>query len=402
MYNQKLLAPKALSLIEPNTNKTESMPQSPEYATLRNKIFENLRNCGFSIVNEKTLFVPQDKTFIRKVHANSVAFLREKKRAFIDRMDDSILQKYVINGKDLDVQNIKPELLIVNSDRLGNVFNWTKLHWSIPISSGYGRRLRYIVYDRGNSAVIGIVGLSDPVFGLSDRDRAIGWTPEVRRKNLKHVMDAFVLGAIPPYSYILGGKLIASLLMSRRISNDFRTKYGGRKTLISNEMFNGKLAAITTASALGKSSVYDRIKVNGGSLFMQVGWSKGSGEFQFFNDVYDELFDIAHFNAQKLKNSKWGTGIRNRRTVIRTGLKLLGLPPDLLYHNIRRELFLVPLGKRSLEYLRGESKQINYYNIGTDEISEFAIERWVRPRASRRTEYLNFNKESYSLRSLLP
>lgn len=128
-----------------------------------------------------------------------------------------------------------------------------------------------------------------------------------------------------------------------------------------------------------------------------MGWSKGSGEFQFFNGVYDDLFRLAHIKAQELKNSKWGNGVRNRRTVIRTGLKMLGLPPELLYHNIKRELFLVLLGKRSLEYLREESKQINYFNLDTDEISEYAIKRWVKPRALNRKEYLDFKKETYSL-----
>jgi hypothetical protein len=377
----------------------ESLSLESEHLSLRKNILRNLRSCGFSIVDGKTLVVPQDKDFIRKVHDNSVAFLREKRKDFIARVDDGLLQKYILDGKDLDMRNIRPRLLTVNNDHLGEIFNWIKLHWSIPISSGYGRRLRYIVYDTGNSAVIGIIGLADPVFGLSDRDRFIGWSAEMRRRNLKHIMEAFVLGAVPPYSYVLGGKLVASLLMSSRIAHDFKKKYGGKRTLISNEMFDGKLAAITTASALGKSSIYDRIRIKNGSQFLHVGWSKGSGEFQFFNGVYNDLFGLAHLQAQKLKNSKWGNGVRNRRTVIRTGLKMLGLPEDLLYHNVKRELFLVPLGKKSVEFLRGESSQIQYYNLNTEEISEYAVSRWVVPRAGRRNDYLEFKKETYSLKN---
>jgi hypothetical protein len=364
---------------------------------LVDKIIKNLQESGFSIIDDKILFVPEDKDFIRNAHANSVAYLRQKKRAFIAKVNDDILDNYVLDGKDLDLDNIHPNLIPITRDRENNIFNWVKLHWSIPISAGYGRRLRYLVYDKGNSALIGIIGLADPVYGLSDRDRFIGWSPEIRKKNLKHIMDAFVLGAIPPYSYLLGGKLVSSLLTSNRITGDFKSRYGGKRTLISNEVFDGKLAAITTASALGKSSIYDRIRIEGGSQFLHVGWSKGSGEFQFFNGVYDDLFKLTHKKTQTSKNKKWGTGVRNRRTVIRTGLKMLGLPPELLYHNIKRELFLVPLGEKSLEYLRGESKQISYFDLSTDEISEYAIKRWVKPRALKRREYLYFRKESYSL-----
>ena len=378
--------------------KLENQTKEVDFITdLRCRILNNLRAEGFSIIDDKVLFVPEDKDFIRNAHANSVNYLKEKKRLFIERVEDSILNRYIINGKDLDLNNIRPKLILIKYERESSLFNWIKLHWSIPISAGYGRRLRYLVYDEGNSAAIGIIGLSDPVYGLRDRDSFIGWSLETRKKNLKHIMDAFVLGAIPPYSYLLGGKLVSSLLTSNRITRDFKARYGGKRTLISNEIFDGSLAAITTASALGKSSIYDRIKIDGGSQFLHVGWSRGSGEFQFFNGVYDDLFKLAHKKAQGIKNSKWGTGVRNRRTVIRTGLKMVGLPTELLYHNIKRELFLVPLGSKTLEYLRGESKHIRYFNLNTDQITEYAIKRWVRPRSLSRKEYLEFRKESYTL-----
>lgn len=364
---------------------------------LRERVLSNLIGSGFSIIDNRNLLIPQDKDFIRKVHEESVLHLREAKKHLIRKMDDYVINKFILDGRDLDLTSVRPTLITVKEGKTADTFNWIKLHWSIPISSGYGRRLRYIVFDKGNSAIIGIIGLADPVYGLSDRDRFIGWSQEMRRKNLKHVMDAFVLGAIPPYSYVLGGKLVASLVTSNRIVSDFKKKYRGTRTLISEDVFNGKLAAITTASALGKSSIYDRIKIEGGAEFLHMGWSKGSGEFQFFNGVYEDLFRLAYDRAKKSKNQKWGSGVRNKRAVVRIALKLLNLPPQLLYHNIKRELFLVPLGSRSLEYLRGESKQIRYYGLSTEEISEFALKRWVIPRAERRKEYLDFKRESYSL-----
>jgi len=210
-------------------------------------------------------------------------------------------------------------------------------------------------------------------------------------------MDAFVVGAVPPYSYILGGKLVASLLMSPRIVKDFKNKYKNTKTLISNQVFNGKLVAITTASALGKSSIYDRIKIPGSSEFLHIGWTKGSGEFQFLNELYDEILRIVKDTGISTKNPKWGYGNRNRRKVLQIGFKILGLPDTLLYHNIKRELFLIPLGEKSLEFLRGRSKIIKYYNLPEENISEFALRRWVIPRSERDKKFLLFNKKDYSL-----
>jgi hypothetical protein len=381
---------------------SDASESSRRLTVLKESIFQSLRQSGFSIIDNKKLVVPQNKDFIRNTHRNAVSYLREKKRDFISSWDDKILQRNIIDGRDLDLKNIIPKLIMLKNKEDNSTFNWIKMHWSIPISAGYGRRLRYLVYDEGNSAVIGIIGLADPVFGLRDRDNFIGWNSEIRKKRLKHMLDAFVLGSVPPYSMVLGGKLVASMLMSSKIPIDFMKKYKGKKAKISNEVFNGKLAAITTASALGKSSVYDRIKIPGSSQFLHVGWSSGSGEFQFFNNVYDEIFKLAHVNAEHLKNSKWGSGVRNRRTVILTGLKMLGLPDSLLYHNIKRELFLVPLGKTAIDYLSDKSKHIAYYNSTVDDISSYALERWVLPRANRKNDYMEFKKESYSLRDQPP
>lgn len=385
--------------MEPEIKESTTVEQDSieSLAALRYRVIEELINSGFSIEDDRILSVPQDKEFFRKVHANAVAFLREKKRKFIEQYDEMFLEKFIINGTDLDIHNIRPVLSKIDGKLDNSLFNWIKLHWSIPISAGYGRRLRYVVYDRGNSAIMGIIGLADPVFALGDRDRYIGWTADVRKRNLKHVMDAFVLGAVPPYSYILGGKLVASLLMSPKIRTDFSKQYRGKKSLISGEIFDGKLAAITTASALGKSSVYDRISINGGSKFLHVGWSKGSGEFHFLNDLYQQIYDLALPTLKWTKNPRWGKGSRNRRVVIQEGLRILNLPANMIYHNIPRELFLVPLGSRTFNFLRNETKQIGYFGITQDEIVKYALKRWVIPRSERKLDYLEFKKEQYSI-----
>lgn len=385
--------------MEPEIKESTTVEQDSieSLAALRYRVIENLINSGFSIEDDRILSVPQDKEFFRKVHANAVAFLREKKRKFIEQYDEMFLEKFIINGTDLDIHNIRPVLSKIDGKLDNALFNWIKLHWSIPISAGYGRRLRYVVYDRGNSAIMGIIGLADPVFALGDRDRYIGWTADVRKRNLKHVMDAFVLGAVPPYSYILGGKLVASLLMSPKIRTDFSKQYRGKKSLISGEIFDGKLAAITTASALGKSSVYDRISINGGSKFLHVGWSKGSGEFHFLNDLYQQIYDLALPTLKWTKNPRWGKGSRNRRVVIQEGLRILNLPANMIYHNIPRELFLVPLGSRTFNFLRNETKQIGYFGITQDEIVKYALKRWVIPRSERKLDYLEFKKEQYCI-----
>ena len=363
---------------------------------LRRRILAHLAHIGFTITDEGKLSLPEEKSYVRNAHKTAVNIAVEKNWEKIQKYEPEFIDKYVIDGRDLDVANIEPELIQVDKKNT-NLFNWVKLHWSIPISAGYGRRLRYIVKDKTNGAVIGIIGLADPVFGIKDRDNLIGWTREARGERLRNVMDAFVLGSIPPYSSVLGGKLIASLLASPIIRSDFAMKYKGKRSLISGRIFDGELALITTASAFGKSSVYDRIKISRGPEMIHAGWSSGSGEFHLFSEFYNELTSLVREDIKGRKNPLWGSGVRNRRVVICAALDKLNLPRELIYHNIKRELFAMPLGYRSFEFLRGESKNIGYYDINQHEIVDFIKNRWMVPRSIRDNRYLNFKKDQYSI-----
>jgi len=363
---------------------------------LANNLIKTLTEQGFEITRDGLRFDASIKNNVRELHSAAVKHVLEKKRSFLKKYDEGFTDVYVADGSEIVPSEIKPKLIRVD-DKNSLLFNWIKLHWSIPVSSGYGRRMRYLIEDEYNKKIIGIIGLGDPVYALKDREAFIGWSNEEKSHNLKHVMDAFVLGAIPPYNMILGGKLVASLTSSKEIYDDFKKKYCGKTSLIREDVFNGRLAGITTSSALGKSSLYDRIKIPDGSQFYHMGWTSGSGDFQFLNGYYDDLFNLVSQQKITGKNAKWGSGIRSRRVVIRKSLSILGLSPKFMYHGIRRELFFVPQGKNWSKFLCGKSSRLSPYNISVNEISEYMKNRWMLPRAERDKKYIEFKKINYSL-----
>ena len=379
-----------------NTKKNTASP--PSDYQIKRAILRGIRKQGFEIDESKHL-VPNstDKSEVRKRHEEAVNFLISRSQSLIRRHEDEYIRRFIANGRDLDPLAIDPKLVEVDNDDKSALFRWVKLHWSVPTSAGYGRRLRYLVLDKQNGKLIGIIGLADPVYGLKDRDAFIGWTKEQRSRRLRNVMDAFVLGSVPPYSRILGGKLVASLVASSEISSRFRRKYRGQTSLISGTVFDGTLAAITTASALGKSAMYDRIRIAGGLEFIHTGWSSGSGDFQFINGNYEKLRDMAKEVAYTGKNTKWGTGVRSRRCVVRKALGELDLSRNLQYHGIRRELFVVPLGENWKEYLCEKTKKFRGYNLPSHRIVDLMMERWVVPRSTRDVSYMSFESDEYRL-----
>ena len=102
------------------------------------------------------------------------------------------------------------------------MFRLASLTWSVPVSNGFGRRLRYLVWDAHNGKLIGLIAIGDPVFNLSVRDNLIGWNVHDRTARLVNIMDAYVLGALPPYNALLAGKMIACLIRSREIYERIR------------------------------------------------------------------------------------------------------------------------------------------------------------------------------------
>lgn len=375
------------------------MPSTSDIKGLREKVIVSLEKQGF-IFHGTRIGLPKniDKEGLRQLHWEAVQTRRERSKGGLIRHEPRLLS-YIADGTEVVPDRISPLLVQVQPDTEKELlFRYAMLHWSIPVSSGYGRRLRFLVFDKTNGKLIGLFGLGDPVFSLAPRDRWIGWTKEQRRSNLTHVMDAFVLGAVPPYSHLLCGKLVAMLLSSNEVRNIFKKKYHGQISLIRRKKTDGRLVLITTTSALGRSSIYNRINYNGRVLFQRLGYTSGSGEFHFSNGLYADLAQLASIHCKpSAKQERWGTGFRNRRELVRKVLPLLGLPRDLIYHQVKREVFAIPLARNTHKFLRGEHERAQWYDMPAKDIFDYFKDRWLLGRAKRDTSYLNFGPSSYAL-----
>lgn len=369
------------------------------YRSLRRQIFLILRKQGFSI-KDGVIQASQstDKETIRQLHKIAVHHRREEARKRFERIESMLLQ-HVAEGHEVTPELMNPILVEVTprswEERL---FRYACLHWSIPVSSGYGRRLRFLVVDQFNDKLIGVIGLGDPVFALKARDNWIGWGKEMRQQRLQAVMDAFVLGAVPPYSYLLGGKLVAMLAASNEVRSAFSRKYSKKKSLIQGRPLDGQLALITTASALGRSSIYRNLRLPEDDLFISCGFTAGSGDFHFTNGVYTKLSEFVHKECKATaKNESWGIGFRNRREVIKKGLKKLGLSPDWVYHGVARELFVIPTAKNTKSYLCGEAAELVPLSLPVQSLYEWFRERWLMKRAATNLEWSTFERDSWRL-----
>jgi hypothetical protein len=366
---------------------------------LKKSIIKSLEEQGFRIDNGQVL-PPDDinKDKIRDLHTLSVRYRVERGKKGLYKYEPRLLSR-IATGEEITPEAIQPTLIEVDpksEDEL--LFRYISLHWSIPVSKGYGRRLRFLVIDQANNKLIGIIGLGDPVIALAPRDKWIGWNQDTRHQRLRYVIDAFVLGAVPPYSYLLCGKLVALLAASDDVRGRFFSKYIERHSLIQNRGHDTEPVLITTMSALGKSSIYNRLKYPEGISYVSVGYTSGYGEFHFSNGLYQDIAQYALNNCSPTsKNKKWGTGFRNRREVIRKVLLHIGISDEWMHHGLQREIFVVPLASNSREFLRGEQDKLAFFRHSATDIFSWFRQRWLLPRAKKDSRYQAFTPESYRL-----
>lgn len=376
-----------------------SLDSLTDGSVLRVKIIQSLRAQGFRVRNG-TILPPKElsKERIRELHETAVEHRIERAKDGLFRKETELLQ-HIASGNEIAPTRISPRLVEVLPDSDEELlFRYASLHWSIPVSSGYGRRLRFLVVDEYNGKLIGLIGLGDPVYSLGPRDDWVGWTIADRRKRLRNVMDAFVLGAVPPYSFLLCGKLVAMLAASDTVRDAFKRKYGGTRSVIRQETHDGRLALITTTSALGRSSVYNRLRLGERLLYQSVGFTKGSGEFHFSNGLYGAISDFAEEHCEPTaKQERWGTGFRNRREVIKKCLPALGLSSDWLYHGIKREVFVIPLARNTREFLRGQHSRLMWYHQSEGHIFEYFRDRWMLPRFSWDQRFWSWPKDEWTI-----
>jgi hypothetical protein len=365
-------------------------------ALLKRKVRRHLHRVGFKRNEHGDLYLPADsKEAIRAAHQLQREERSTKQKEFLKAKFPK-LAPYFATGIELEPNNIRPRLQRVISGTLqADLFKLASLTWSVPVSPGFGRRLRYLVWDDGHERLMGILAIGDPVFNLRTRDEYIGWTGEQRSTQLIHTMDAYVLGAVPPYNQLLGGKVVASLLRTRDVYEDFLAAYGAREGVISGKVNQARLAAITTTSSMGRSSVYNRIQLDGRHYLKPIGYSSGYGHFHIPDRLFLELRDYLRTQDHRYADGhKFGKGPNWKMRATRTALEMIGERSNLMMHGVKREVFICELASNTVAFLKGEATELDISDLKTaEEVAALACQRWLVPRAIRETSYRQWTRQ---------
>jgi Druantia protein DruA len=367
-------------------------------AKLRGSVIAELERAGF-VYREGLLELPEatdPKELVRRLHALHRQNVLVKNASFLDKWEDSVIGEFA-SGDEVDPGAIQPLIEPVDSEHERAVFRFATLHWSVPVSQGYGRRSRFLIRDGATGKLIGVFALGDPVFNLGVRDKLIGWNQQDRQERLYNVFDAYVLGAVGPYRNLIGGKLAALCALSNETADFLVQKYHGAVTEIRGETKSADPVLMTTTSSLGRSAIYSRLKYRDRWAYRSIGFTGGFGHFHFSDKLFARLLDFLQGEGHEVRGHQYGEGPNWRIRTIRKALDELGLDGNLLRHGIKREVFVAPRAMGWRAFLRGESTHLHWIDFPLDDLADFWKTRWGVPRSERDETYKEVSRDSMRL-----
>lgn len=225
------------------------------------------------------------------------------------------------------------------------------------------------------------------------------------------IMELTVCGAIPPYNEILGGKLIALLMLSPEVVRDYRERYGQRPSDIASRLKGvevirpADLTFLETTSLYKVgSSQYNRLRLPAGLFgpnsqeiqWERIGETTGYGTLHISRLTVQCMEELLSEDGYQSVNHVFGEGSSPKLRIIRQALqKMLGPGQSntvalLSRHAMSRIVYAAWLATNGREYLRGVDSEPKFAygdevspEEGTRRIIEFWRERWLL----RRLEY---------------
>jgi hypothetical protein len=358
---------------------------------IRSLIFSELTSLGFQLNEQGEILV----TFASKEDAKRLH--RPAREEFLSRNLEWIRRNfkrygdYFANGEEIIPHKINPILVQVQEGWQGDLFRLARFYWSIPYSHGFGRRLRFLILDSSNGKLIGIFGLQSPPITFPVRDRLFEYPLGQKEILVNQTMDIFTLGALPPYNRLLGGKMVAMAVCANEVRKAYRLIYRGRVTEMEKRVLPARLVALTTTSAFGRSSIYNRLKYKGELLAESLGLTNGYGNFhlQRLYPLFKEYLESIGVDTK----GGYGTGPKRSWQLMRLALDRLDISADLLKHGVQREAFLFRLVDNLEEYMSSKNKDPIYKNLPFSDLAAYWKERYLLPRSERVDGWHHWDKQ---------
>jgi hypothetical protein len=220
------------------------------------------------------------------------------------------------------------------------------------------------------------------------------------------MMEIVVCGGVPPYSYLLSGKLVCLMMLSPEVTQIYEERYSQQVSIIASQMAGrpirrpAKLVSLGTTSLYAAgSSQYNRVFLPAKTLptqeteirYSYIGHTEGYGSAHLSKETRDTLNILENLERKYRRvNNVFGEGANPKMRQLSSGLDALGIAQaDLLRHASPRIVYNIPL-IQNLERFLLEIDEFPQFVISPDEsesgwessqrIADFWFKRWAASR----------------------
>jgi hypothetical protein len=220
----------------------------------------------------------EEFTFRKKYE--EIQLINKDIKQFHTRAKALIWEPIDINNEELTIKEINSlqPIVVVVDESLERLWTTLRIYCSTAeYNQAPGRFIKFLMLDNISGKILGIASIASDVISIAARDEFIGWTSEdkLTHKMLKHSAIGTTIVPTQPFgSNFLGGKLIATLVTSGVVRNEWENQTRG----VSKSC---KLVGMTTTSLYGGFSMYNSLK-----WWKAVGMSKGKIPIKPYEEAY--------------------------------------------------------------------------------------------------------------------
>ena len=360
---------------------------------LRDRIMDEMKRNGFQI-NPHLRLPDGGRQAYRYVQQKAkIAQIREHGR---------FITKFLPRAKELypDATDIRPEDIeleirpVRSGTHDGRLFFWWNLAWwSMPYQKAYGRQMRFIIWDVTHDAPFGIIQLQSPLLRMSARDKYLDIPRGEEDYWANMSMNAGRIGALPPYNGLIGGKMAALAVTSNEVRAEYKERYGGgRRTLMEGRTLPPNLLFVTTTSAFGRSSMYDRLRYGDRLAAICIGSTSGAGTFHVPESLTRDIYAMLKRDGVDTSTS-YGHGPSRKLKLFKLAFRRLGLK-EFYNHGIRRGVYLFPLAENLHEIIRDDRDPVWIERPFAD-LARYWKKRWAVPRGERIPAWREFDAAKF-------
>jgi Domain of unknown function (DUF4338) len=220
------------------------------------------------------------------------------------------------------------------------------------------------------------------------------------------MMEIVVCGGVPPYSYLLSGKLVCLMMLSPEITQIYEERYSQQISIIASQMAGhpirrpAKLVSLGTTSLYAAgSSQYNRVFLPVKTLPFQdteirysyIGHTEGYGSAHLSKETRDTLNLLENLERKYRRvNNIFGEGANPKMRQLASGLDALGIAQaDLLRHASPRMVYNIPLIQNierflleiddAPQFIISQNKSESGHE-SSQRIANFWSERWAASR----------------------